>query len=64
MKKTKRKRAAVLHALQAQINPHFLYNALDVVSWMALSKREDAIADVVSSISNMMHYSISHPDAW
>lgn len=59
----KAKRAAVLHALQAQINPHFLYNALDVVSWMALSKREDAIADVVSSISNMMHYSISHPDA-
>lgn len=59
----KAKRMAVLHALQAQINPHFLYNALDVVSWMALSKQEDTIADVVSSISNMMHYSISHPDA-
>ena len=50
------KRAAILHALQAQINPHFLYNALDSVSWLALSKREDAIADIVSSISNLMHY--------
>ncbi len=49
--------------LQAQINPHFLYNALDSVSWLALSKREDAIADIVSSISNLMHYSISQPDA-
>ena len=57
------KRAAILHALLAQINPHFLYNALDSVSWLALSKKEDAIADIVSSISNLMHYSISQPDA-
>ena len=57
------KRTAILHALQAQINPHFLYNALDSVSWMALRKREDSIADIVSSISNLMHYSISQPDA-
>ncbi len=57
------KRAANLHALQAQINPHFLYNALDIVSWLALNKNEDSIADIVSSISNMMHYSISRPDA-
>ena len=57
------KRAATLHALQAQINPHFLYNALDIVSWLALNKNEDSIADIVSSISNMMHYSISRPDA-
>ncbi len=53
----------MLHALQAQINPHFLYNALDMVSWHALSKGEDSIADIVSSISNLMHYSISRPDS-
>lgn len=62
MEESQAKRAAVLHALQAQINPHFLYNALDIVSWMALSKQEDTIADTVSSISNMMHYGISHPE--
>ena len=55
---------AVLHALQAQINHHFLYNALYSASWMALNKHEDAIADVLSSISNLMHYSISHPDTY
>lgn len=63
VEENKAKRAAILQALQAQINPHFLYNALDIVNWMALSKNEDAIADAISSISNLMHYSISHPDA-
>lgn len=56
-------RKTELKALQAQINPHFLYNALDMVSWHALSKGEDSIADIVSSISNLMHYSISRPDS-
>ena len=63
IEENKAKRTAMLHALQAQINPHFLYNALDMVSWLALSKGEDSIADIVSSISNLMHYSISRPDA-
>ena len=63
IEENKAKRAAMLHALQAQINPHFLYNALDMVSWHALNKGEDSIADIVSSISNLMHYSISRPDA-
>lgn len=57
------KRNAMLQALQAQINPHFLYNALDAVSWIALSKNEDEIADILSSIVNMMRYNISVPDA-
>lgn len=59
----KAKRAAIQHALQAQINPHFLYNALDIVSWKALSDNEDSIAEMISAISDMMHYSISQPDA-
>lgn len=52
-----------LHALQAQINPHFIYNAMDTVSWIALSKNEDEIASIVSSISNLMRYSITNPDS-
>ena len=63
IEENRQKRTAMLHALQAQINPHFLYNALDMVSWHALSKGEDSIADIVSSISNLMHYSISRPDS-
>ena len=63
IEENRQKRTAMLHALQGQINPHFLYNALDMVSWHALSKGEDSIADIVSSISNLMHYSISRPDS-
>ena len=62
-KESKAKQEATMHALQAQINPHFLYNALDIVSWMALSDGNDQIAEVVSSISNLMHYSISRPNS-
>lgn len=51
-----------LRLLQAQINPHFIYNAMDTVNWIALSKNEDEIANIVSSISNLMRYSITEPD--
>lgn len=51
-----------LRTLQAQINPHFMYNAMDTVNWIALSKNEDEIANIVSSISNLMRYSITEPD--
>lgn len=49
-------------ALQAQINPHFIYNAMDTVGWLALADGKDEIANVVSSISNLMRYSINQPD--
>ncbi len=51
-----------LRALQAQINPHFIFNAMDVVNWIALSKNEDEIAKIVGSISNLMRYSITEPE--
>ena len=52
-----------LRALQAQINPHFIYNAMDTVNWIALTKNEEEIAAIVSSISNLMRYSITAPDS-
>jgi two-component system, sensor histidine kinase YesM len=47
-----RKKEAELRALQAQINPHFLYNTLDMVYWTA--KMEDApeTSDLISSLSH------------
>jgi two-component system sensor histidine kinase YesM len=49
-----------LAALQSQINPHFLYNTLEVVNWMALEKGAEDIAGMVRALSEMMRYSIGH----
>ena len=46
--------------MQAQINPHFLYNALDTVNWMAMKKGDTEICDMVSAISNLMRISIGN----
>lgn len=47
-------------ALQAQINPHFLYNVLDTINWMARKKGEENICRMVTAISNLMRASISN----
>jgi two-component system sensor histidine kinase YesM len=50
---------AEIRALQAQINPHFLYNTLDSIKWMLFEKEEFDIADVVISLGDILRYSIS-----
>lgn len=47
-------------ALQAQINPHFLYNVLDTINWMARKKGEENICHMVTSVSSLMRGSISN----
>lgn len=51
-----------LRALQAQINPHFIFNAMDMVNWLALTRNCDDIAMIVDSIANLMRYSITDAD--
>src|SRR5690606_33837578 len=41
---------ANMRTLQAQINPHFLYNTLSSIRWMALMKKEKEIADMVGNL--------------
>lgn len=48
-----------LNALQAQINPHFLYNSLDSIAWMARAQDVPEIARQLASLSRTLHYSIS-----
>jgi len=53
------KKDAELKALQAQINPHFLYNTLDSINWMALSNQVPEISRMVTSLSDFFRYSLS-----
>jgi two-component system, sensor histidine kinase YesM len=53
------KRALELRALQAQINPHLLYNALDSIIWMIeLGENQNAI-DMTSSLARLFRLAIS-----
>jgi len=55
---------AELRALQAQINPHFLYNTLDTIIWMAESKKTDQVVKIVTALSNFFRISLSKGMDW
>ena len=55
---------AELRALQAQINPHFLYNTLDTIIWMAESKKTDQVIEIVRALSSFFRISLSKGRDW
>jgi two-component system sensor histidine kinase YesM len=54
------KKNAELHALQAQINPHFLYNTLELIHWMAMKHRAADISDMVGMLAKFFRLSLSN----
>lgn len=57
-----KKRELELTALQAQINPHFLYNTLDAIGWIALMKGQAEIEQMVMELSHFFRLSLHKGD--
>ena len=55
----KEKRVLALRALQAQNNPHFLYNSLNTIKWMGQMQGAEAVVDAVDALSSIMQVNMS-----
>lgn len=55
----RQKRKAELQVLQAQINPHFLYNTLDSIYWKSKSGRNELVSGMIMSLSRMLRTGLS-----
>lgn len=53
------KRKSELDALQSQINPHFLYNTLDSIVWMAENGNQEDVITMVTALAKLFRISIS-----
>ena len=53
-----------MKALQAQITPHFLYNTLDSIVWLAEGKRGDQVISITRALSDFFRISLSHGNEW
>ena len=58
-----RQREAQIVAMEAQINPHFLYNTLDTINWMAIDRDEYDISNAISALANILRYAIVNSNA-
>ena len=52
-------RRTELALLQAQINPHFLYNTMDTIIWLIEAEKTQEAVDMVSNLSNFFRHSLS-----
>lgn len=55
----RQKREAELRSLQAHIKPHFLYNTLDTINWMARKHGAKDVAEIVGSLSSFFRIGLS-----
>ena len=50
----KKKREMEIQSLKSQLNPHFLYNTLNTVKWMAVLKGEEDMADCLDALGDIL----------
>ena len=56
---SEKKNQAEIKALESQINPHFLYNTLDAINWMAVKRDEYEISKMISGLGMILRYSMN-----
>lgn len=57
-----REKEAVIMSLNIQLNPHFLYNTLNTINWLAIGSNEREISKMIVSLSNMLQYTAHNND--
>ena len=57
-----KKNHAEIKALESQINPHFLYNTLDAINWMAIGKEEYEISRMLGNLGTILRYCMNQSD--
>ncbi len=59
----KKRRASEMKTLQMMINPHFLYNSLDQVNWMAIEADQPRISRMLSHLAQFFRLALSNSDS-
>lgn len=55
-----REKETEIMALNLQMNPHFLYNTLNLINWMAIENKQKGISRIIMELSNMLVYTLNH----
>lgn len=63
IKQYKSQKRAELRALQANINPHFLYNTLDQLNWRAIERGDDDMSLMIELLGDMLRVGLSNGEA-
>ena len=60
----KRKTAAEIRSLQTMINPHFLYNTLDQINWVAIERDQHEISSMLSHLAQMFRMTLKNTNSF
>ncbi len=58
-----RARIAEIRSLEAQINPHFLYNTLDAINFVALDAGDEDASRMITDLADILRYSINNSNS-